>query len=204
MEKNEKAKEDELIQKAVNEDEDNLKEEKAEEKGKKKHEEKEQGKKILQDMKKEIEEKDKGIQERDKNIKELTDKFIRLQADFMNYKKRSEKEKESIISYAAEDIITSILPVLDDFERALVTIENKEDSFYKGVEIIYNELLKILKKNGLKEISCLKEKFDPNYHHAVCQEENENYEEGSIIEVFQKGYMLNDKVLRPSMVKIAK
>ena len=92
---------------------------------------------------------------------------------------------------------------VDNFERALDSVEEKE-GFYEGVKMIYDQILGILEKNGLKEIQCLGQSFDPNYHHAVLTEEVEGQEEGTILEVFQKGYMLNDKVIRPSMVKVAK
>ncbi|NLW21959.1 MAG: nucleotide exchange factor GrpE [Tissierellia bacterium] len=153
-------------------------------------------------------EKDKGIEDeekdgKDKEIEELTNRLLRLQADFINYKNRVEKEKETIFSHATEDIISQLLPVLDNFERALDSVEEKE-GFYEGVKMIYDQILGILEKNGLKEIQCLGQSFDPNYHHAVLTEEVEDQEEGTILEVFQKGYMLNDKVIRPSMVKVAK
>ncbi|NMB09006.1 MAG: nucleotide exchange factor GrpE [Tissierellia bacterium] len=156
-----------------------------------------------------IEEQDKmsdeisiELEKKEKEIKELSDRLLRLQADFINYKNRVKKEKENIYSYATEDLMIQILPILDNFERAL---ENKEshNGFYQGVEMIYNQLIEILKSNGLKEIECLGECFDPNFHHAVFMEKVEDTEEGTILEILQKGYMLKDKVIRPSMVKVA-
>lgn len=160
----------------------------------------------------ELEEKDVNEVEKLKNelenkireMEDLNNRFLRLQADFVNFKGRAEKEKESIYSYASEDILNSMLPVLDNFERALSSSTDTEDGFYKGMEMIYDQLIKVLNENGLEEIEALHEKFDPNYHHAVFQEESDEYEEGTIIEVFQKGYKLKDKVIRPSMVKVAK
>lgn len=139
-------------------------------------------------------------------LEELSNRFIRLQADFNNFKKRTEKERESIYQYAAQEIITSLLPVIDNFDRALkVDIEESTlESLYKGVEMVYKQLMEALQSNGLEEINALGEKFDPNYHHAVAQEENENYDENMVAEVFLKGYKIKDKVIRPSMVKVSK
>lgn len=141
-----------------------------------------------------------------KEIEEVNNRFIRLQADFTNYKKRVEKEKENIYTYATEEIIKQLLPVIDNMERALDAVaENKEDdSFYNGVRMVYNQFLDILKKNGLEEIQALGKKFDPNLHHGVAQEESDEHDEDTVIDVFQKGYKLKDRVIRPSMVKIAK
>ncbi|MBW4827324.1 MAG: nucleotide exchange factor GrpE [Clostridiaceae bacterium] len=147
---------------------------------------------------------EKELENKAKEIEDLNEMYLRLQADFVNYKKRVEKEKESIYSYASEEIINSLLPIVDNFERALSSSTNKEDSFYEGMDMIYKQLLEVLEKNGLEEIEALHCEFDPNYHHAVFQEESEEHEEGIVLEVFQKGYKLNDKVIRPSMVKVAK
>ncbi|MBZ2175743.1 nucleotide exchange factor GrpE [Schnuerera sp. xch1] len=145
----------------------------------------------------------KELEKKDNEIEELNDRFLRLQADFMNYKNRVEKDKENVYTHATEDIMNQLLPILDNFERALDNMDN-EDSFYKGVKMIYDQILDVLKKNGLKEIQCEGEPFDPNFHHAVFAEECEDREEGTILEILQKGYMLNDKVIRPSMVKVVK
>jgi molecular chaperone GrpE len=136
-------------------------------------------------------------------LQELNNKFIRLQADFINYRNRVEREKKSLYASATEDIILQLLPVLDNFERALNNIE-KDNAYYEGIKMIYNQMINVLTNNGLKEIECLGETFDPNFHHAVFMEECEDKDEGTIIEVLQKGYMLNEKVIRPSMVKVAK
>lgn len=143
------------------------------------------------------------LEKKDKEIAELTDRLLRLQADFINYKNRVEKEKETIFSYATEDLMNQILPILDNFERAIENID-LDNGFQQGVKMIYDQLLETLNNNGLKEIKCLGECFDPNFHHAVFMEEVENSEEGTILDVLQKGYMLKDKVIRPSMVKVAK
>lgn len=151
-----------------------------------------------------VEENEEGaISEEDNRIQDLNNKLLRLQADFINYKNRVERDKKNIYAYAAEEIISQILPVLDNFERALGSME-KDNSYYQGVKMIYDQLIDVLKNNGLKEIECEGEQFDPNLHHAVFMEEAEGKEEGTVLEVLQKGYVLNDKVIRPSMVKVAK
>lgn len=137
---------------------------------------------------------------------ELMNRYVRLQADFNNFRKRTEKEKESSYQFATQEIIASLLPVMDNFERAL-KVDVKEtnvENLYKGVEMVYKQLFESLQANGLEEINAVGEKFDPNYHHAVAQEESEEHEENVVIEVFLKGYKVKDKVIRPSMVKVSK
>jgi molecular chaperone GrpE len=138
-------------------------------------------------------------------LEDLNNRFVRLQADFANYKRRAEKERESIYVYATEELMKQLLSVIDNFERALSSNEvNKDDGFYKGIEMVYTQFMDILKKNGLEEIKALGEKFDPNLHHGIAQEESNEHEEDTVIDVYQKGYKLKDKVIRPSMVKISK
>lgn len=129
-------------------------------------------------------------------------RYLRLMADFQNYKKRTEKEKADIYSYANEKIITEMLEVLDNFERALGQ-EESGDSFKEGMEMIFKQLGNVLEKAGLAEIAALGEDFDPNFHNAVMTEETEEYESGKVSGVMQKGYTLNGKLIRPSMVKVA-
>lgn len=148
--------------------------------------------------------KTETIDEQSDKLEELNNRYMRLQADFVNYKKRIEREKKSVYDYALEGIIMKLLPVIDNFERALLGVEDEDDGFYKGMEMIYNQLIEVLNNSGLEEIHALDEEFDPNYHHAVFQEESDEYDEGTVMEVLQKGYKLNDKVIRPSMVKVAK
>lgn len=147
---------------------------------------------------------DEIIEAKEKEISELNNQLLRLQADFVNFRKRAEKEKESTITYALESFISSLLPVVDNFQRAMESEEDNNNNFYKGVEMIYEQLSKVLIENGVEEIKSLGEDFDPNYHHAVFAEENDEYEAGKITEVLQKGYTLKDRILRPSMVKVAK
>ncbi|MCQ4923759.1 nucleotide exchange factor GrpE [Tissierella carlieri] len=158
--------------------------------------------------KEEIEETSKDLEEalesKDKELEELNNKLLRLQADFINFRKRAEKEKESTISYALESFVCNLLPIIDNFQRAMESENDKENNFYKGIEMIYQQLMKALNENGVEQIKSLGESFDPNFHHAVFMEESDDYEEGKITEVLQNGYILKDRVIRPSMVKVAK
>lgn len=131
------------------------------------------------------------------------EKYLRLMADFQNYKRRSEKEKSDIYAYANEKIFIELLAVLDDFERALSLEADASGSFVEGMFMIYNNLKGVLEKAGLTEISALGEVFDPNVHNAVMTDAKSGYESGKICDVIQKGYRLNNKVIRPSMVKVA-
>ncbi|MBS4535563.1 nucleotide exchange factor GrpE [Clostridium sp. D2Q-14] len=164
---------------------------------------------IIEDVKNIEDDSDSSQQDleedEEKEIEEDKERYLRLQADFANYKKRVEKEKASIYTFANEKIVTDLLDVIDNFERAFTSVDEaiEDDSFYKGVIMVYKQLMDILEKNGLEEIKAKEEKFDPNLHHAVMQEENDEYEENTIIDVFQKGYKLKDKVIRPSMVKVS-
>ncbi|MBC8590779.1 nucleotide exchange factor GrpE [Wansuia hejianensis] len=144
------------------------------------------------------------LKKKEAELKEVDSQLLRLQADFVNYKKRTEKEKEGLISYGVETIACELLPILDNFERALESQDDKEDGFYKGIDMIKQQLFDTLKNNGLEEIDALNKPFDPNYHHAVVMEESQEHEEGTIIGVLQKGYMIKDKVIRPAMVIVCK
>ena len=141
---------------------------------------------------------------KDKEFNEVKDQLLRLQADFMNFRRRSEKEKESAIAYGLECFAFDILPSIDNFKRALDSEEEKDNPFYEGVKMIYDELVKKLKDNGIEEIKALGEDFDPNVHNAVFMEESDEYEAGKVREVLQTGYILKEKVIRPIMVKVSK
>ena len=143
----------------------------------------------------------KIIEEKTQKIEELTDTLKRLQAEFENYKKWNAKEKTEFVKYAHADIVEKILPVLDSFEIALKNTGDKE-KFVDGVKIIYAQLHSILEAEGLKPIKAAGEKFDPYRHEVLMKEESEKPEE-TILEEFQKGYMLNNRVIRHSKVKIS-
>ena len=148
--------------------------------------------------------KSKAILEKKENeIIDLNNKLTRLQADFQNFKRRTEKDRENSITYGIEAIILDLLPVIDNFQRAIAAQDEKEDSFYKGISMIEKQFIDVLERNSVKEIEALGNEFDPNLHHAVSAVESEE-EQGTVIEVLQKGYLLKDKVIRPSMVVVAK
>ena len=138
-----------------------------------------------------------------KENEELTTRFQRLQADFVNYKKRVEKEKEGLISYGVESLVVEILPILDNFERALEIEQDKDDQFFKGIQMIYDGLLEVLKKNNIEEMDSLEKPFNPDFHHAVGMEESEEFDKDVVIRILQKGYIMKDKVVRPAMVMVS-
>jgi len=137
---------------------------------------------------------------------ELFAKLQRVSADYINYQKRSAKQIYESIAYEKEMIIKSLLPVLDNFEHTLNGAEGVEDieSFRKGVKIIYDQMLSILKSHGVEQIGSVGQKFDPSYHQAMMQRTESDKEDGIILEEFQKGYRLGDKVLRPGRVVVNK
>jgi molecular chaperone GrpE len=137
-----------------------------------------------------------------KEEEELNIRYLRLAADFQNYKKRVEKEKGDIYAYANEKIVVELLDVIDNFERALEH-SDQNDGFAEGMNMIFKQLKGVLEKNGVEEMCALGEQFDPNFHHAVLTENSAEHESGKITLVMQKGYMLNNKVIRPAMVKVA-
>lgn len=131
----------------------------------------------------------------------LNTKYMRLMADFQNYKRRTEKENSDIYAYANEKIMTELLAVMDNFERAL-QIETADEGFAEGMKMIFKQMTDVLTKAGLEEIKAHGETFDPNFHNAVLMEDNADFESGKVTEVLQKGYILNGRVIRASMVKV--
>jgi molecular chaperone GrpE len=131
--------------------------------------------------------------------------FLRLQAEFDNYRKRTQKEKAELVKYATEGLVEQLLPVLDNFERAADAAQANPDiaAFSQGVDMIFRQLLTALNKEGLKAIEALGQPFDPNLHEAVLRVESEEHPENTVIEELQKGYYLKEKVLRPCMVKVS-
>jgi len=141
--------------------------------------------------------------EKDNLLAEYKDHLQRLQAEFDNYRKRIEKEKEDFCQASTQELMFKLLTILDSFEIALKHIENKED-FVKGMELIYSQLYSLLEKEGLRKIDALNKKFDTAYHEVLLTEDNGEKEENTVTEELQKGYMLNNKVLRYTKVKISK
>lgn len=129
-------------------------------------------------------------------------RYLRLAADFQNFKRRVEKEKNDIYAYANEKIVVELLDVIDNFERAL-DHTTEADRYAEGMNMIFKQFKGVLEKSGLEEITSAGEVFDPNFHHAVMTASSAEHESGRVMEVFQKGYLLNKKVIRPAMVKVA-
>lgn len=150
----------------------------------------------------EIKKLNDAIEEKEAQIAELRDKYTRLAAEYENYKRRTLKELDGRYSDAKCDVLKSILPVIDNFERALATFA-EDDPQKQGVSMILEQFKSILTANGVKEIEALGVEFDPNVHNAVMHVEDPELGENIIAEVFEKGYMTDDKVLRYSMVKVA-
>ena len=134
---------------------------------------------------------------------EESERYMRLMAEFQNFKRRAAREKSDIHAYANERIVSDLLPVLDNFERALNTETDEFEAYAKGMELIFEQLKTALEKAGVKEIEALGCDFDPNVHNAVMHIDDEAYGEGEIVDVFQKGYRKGDKIIRYAMVKVA-
>lgn len=138
-------------------------------------------------------------------LEEQQQRLLRAQADFDNFRRRTQKEKEELGKYASAKLITELLPVIDNFERAIASGEQGTDvsSYAKGVEMIFRQLEGVLGNEGLKAMETVGEPFNPDFHQAIMQVESDEHEEGIVVEEVQKGYMLKDKVLRPAMVKVS-
>ncbi len=139
-----------------------------------------------------------------KKAEEATEKFVRLQAEFQNYKKRTEKEKANLYKFANEKLMVDLLPLMDNMERAIISSEGSTEKVVDGIKMIKKSLDDFFEKNGVKYIESVGKPFDPEFHHAVMTEESDEVESEHIIEELQKGYMLNEKVIRYSMVKVSK
>ena len=166
---------------------------------------------ILEEEKVEVEPKKEKKNKKNKQVEELTEKLksleeetLRAKADLINYRKRKDDEVSNLLKYCNADIIMLLLPVLDNFERVI----NKEDipddvkSYLEGFKLIYKQIKDILESNDVKEIEALGKEFDPMYHQSVTMRKDDTKESGIVLEVYQKGYMYKDKVLRPAMVII--
>ncbi|MDE6751376.1 MAG: nucleotide exchange factor GrpE [Eubacterium sp.] len=139
----------------------------------------------------------------DKELADTKDQLLRITAEYANFRKRSEKEKQDAYVFAKSETIKELLPVIDNLERALASESEDYDSLKKGVEITFNSLVDTLGKLGVEIFGAPGEEFDPNLHNAVMHIEDENYKNGEIVDVFQKGYKISDKIIRPAMVKSA-
>jgi molecular chaperone GrpE len=134
----------------------------------------------------------------------LQERLLRTAAEFDNYRKRVDRERRELAEYAAADVLTELLPIVDNLERALQAPAGGEDAFRKGVELIHKQMLDLLRRRGVKPIEAQGAAFDPNFHQAVIHEVSDAHREGEVMQELQRGYMLGDRLLRPAMVKVAK
>ena len=139
----------------------------------------------------------------EKELAGVKDQLLRVTAEYANFRKRSEKEKQDAFVFAKADTVRELLPAVDNLERAISAENGDFDALKKGVEMTYENLMSILGKLGVEVYGKAGDIFDPNLHNAVMHVEDENYENGEIVDVFQKGYKINDKIIRPAMVKSA-
>lgn len=142
------------------------------------------------------------VAELEQELEEANEKYLRLCAEYDNYRKRTAKEKTECYGDATAKCVSDILPVLDSFERALEA-ECTDESYKNGMQMIYNQFVENLKKIGVTDMEALGKEFDPNIHNAIKTEEKEGFEENTVCEVFQKGYMLGDRVVRHAVVAVA-
>ncbi|MFZ5946026.1 MAG: nucleotide exchange factor GrpE [Bacillota bacterium] len=140
-----------------------------------------------------------------KQIDELNQRLMRVAADFDNYRKRTRLEKEEFAKYANSSLVSELLPVLDNFQRALDVKEPSEEvkKFLSGIEMIYKQLWQVLNQSGLEAINAVGDIFNPEKHEAVMQVEDDSVDDNTVIEELRGGYMYKDKIIRPSMVKVA-
>ncbi|MEF3311592.1 nucleotide exchange factor GrpE [Paenibacillus sp. GYB004] len=154
---------------------------------------------------KELSEAERQLEEQRKLADEHYQRYLRTQADFDNFRRRSRQEKEDFAKYASVKLIEQLIPVIDNFERAITASKDNTDheALLKGVDMIYRQLDQVLVQEGLQRIEAVGRPFNPEFHQAVMQVESEEHEEGTVVEELQTGYMLKDKVIRPSMVKVS-
>lgn len=190
----------------------NLDKEKMEETVENAEEVKEETVETVEEVKEEATETDEKTQEEtleeklvkaEEQVKEAQDKWLRQLAEFENFRKRTNQEKQGMYNNGVRDTIEKFLPVVDNFERAVAATEDKESSTYKGIEMILKQMLDVMKAIGVEEIPAEGELFDPNVHAAVMHIEDESCDDNVVVDVFQKGYKHGDKVIRPAMVKVA-
>ena len=147
--------------------------------------------------------KDKKVAALEEKVAELEDRTKRQMAEFENFRKRTEKEKSQMFETGAKSVVEKILPVIDNFERGLASIEpDNKDSFYEGMCMIHKQMLSELEKIGVTPIEAIGKEFDPNFHNAVMQVESDEFESGVIAQELQKGYMYRESVVRYSMVAV--
>ena len=137
-------------------------------------------------------------------IAELNERIVRLTADFDNFRKRAQREKDEARQFANQGLLEKLLPVLDNFEMALTAVKDADPSVRDGVQMILDQLLGVLKESGVEPVDATGQPFDPNLHDALSQEETTEVEEGTVVQQVQRGYKLNDRLVRPARVVVAK
>lgn len=139
-------------------------------------------------------------------LKTRNDQLMRIAADFENYKRRQDREKEELAKFAGQQLLTHLLPVIDNFERALQTETKAEEleTFVEGVRMIHKQLIDVLKKSGAEPIEAVGQPFNPEFHEAIMSEENDEVPDETVISEFQRGYIMHGRLLRPAIVKISK
>ena len=135
-------------------------------------------------------------------VAEGEERYKRLQADFANFRRRNEKERQELSSLVMQGLIKDLLPIEDNFERALAVENAKDAALHEGISMVYKQFMETLKKDGLEPIEAVGKKFDPNFHQAVMRVQDPDKEDNTIEEELQKGYMVQGRVIRPSMVKV--
>ena len=143
------------------------------------------------------------LEEKDNLLKEKEERYLRMYAEFENYKKRTEKEKQNTALYAKADVVEMLLPVIDSMENA-ITIETADENLKQGISLMFEQVRIFLEKNGVEEIGKVGEEFNPELHDAISIQEVENANSGEIISVFRKGYKIKDRIIRHAMVIVAK
>jgi molecular chaperone GrpE len=150
-------------------------------------------------------EPDAGVKLLQRERDSLKDQLLRTAADFENYRKRTDRERRDLSDYATSEILLELLPIIDNFERALQAPAGPQaEAFRKGIELIHRQMLDLLRKRGVTTIEALGADFDPNFHQAVIHEASDEHREGEVMQELQRGYMLGERLLRPAMVKVAK
>jgi molecular chaperone GrpE len=151
-----------------------------------------------------VDEKDQEIQSLKAKLEEADNRYLRLQADFDNFRRRTRLDQEASQKYRAQKLITDLLPAIDNFERAMkIEADNEQTkTLLQGMDMVYRSLLDALKSEGVEPIEVVGKEFDPHQHQAVMQGEDDNYGPNVVTDEFQKGYMLKDRVIRPAMVKV--
>ncbi|MEE2813887.1 MAG: nucleotide exchange factor GrpE [Verrucomicrobiota bacterium] len=145
-----------------------------------------------------------NLVEAQEKIDELNARILRLTADYDNFRKRALRDKDDVRQYANQDLLEKLLPVLDNFEMAISAVKDADPSIKDGVQMIYDQLFNVLKDSGMEPIDAIGMQFDPNFHEAISQEESVEFEEGKVIQQVQRGFRLQDRLVRAARVVVAK